>query len=514
MTSATVKGHVQRVVIIGAGLAGLSAAVRLAAAGRDVTVLEQADVPGGKAGLIERGGFRFDTGPTVLTMPDLIEETFQSVGEDMSGHLVLNEVVPAYRAHYPDGSTLQAYADRETMAQEISRVCGAREADGYLRLADYLRRLYLAEYEQFINRNTDGPFDSHLPSLAKLAALGAFGGMEARIRRYLHDPRTIRLFSFQALYAGVAPHRARALYAIISYMDTVAGVYFPQGGMHRLPSALAELAERHGVTFRYAERVERIETGFTGRARAVVTAEGDRLPADAVVVTADPALAYPQMLGRTPRRIRTLRFSPSCFLMLAGAPRGDHERAHHAIHFGRSWRRGFDELTRGGRLMSDPSFLVSTPTVTDPGLAPSGCHSHYVLFPTPNLADGRVDWARQRGPYLDLVRHTLDVHGYRELADHPQAVDVTTPADWLRRGCPAGSPFSAAHTLRQTGPFRTPNLLGENIVFAGAGTHPGVGIPMALISGRLAAERITGPLRQTAPRPSVPAGHLATGGAQ
>ncbi|MEU9130138.1 phytoene desaturase family protein [Kitasatospora sp. NPDC048540] len=497
--TAGVTAHVQDVVVVGAGLAGLSAAVHLAAAGRDVTVVEQGSAPGGKAGLVERDGYRFDTGPTVLTMPELIEQTFRAVDEEMDDHLTLHRLSPAYRAHYPDGSTLRAYADRDAMADEIGRVCGAGEADGYRRLAAYLQRLYRAEYAHFIDRNVDGPLDLNVAALARLAALGAFGGLEARIRRYLHDPRTIRLFSFQALYAGVAPHRARALYAVISYMDTVAGVFFPHGGMHRLPQALADLAERHGVTFRYGQRVERVETTFGGRARAVVTQDGDRLPADAVVITADPFLAFPQLLNRSPRRLRSLRFSPSCFLLLAGAPRGAADRDHHAIHFGRSWRGGFEEITRQGRLMSDPSFLVSTPTVTDPGLAPPGHHSHYVLFPTPNLADGHVDWDIHRGPYLDLVRRTLTGHGYPELAEDPQAATVTTPVDWQRRDCPAGTPFSAAHTLGQTGPFRTPNLAGENIVLAGAGTHPGVGIPMALISGRLAAERITGPARRGAP---------------
>lgn len=488
-------GHAREVVVVGAGFAGLSAAVRLAASGRSVTVVEQGSVPGGKAGLVERDGYRFDTGPTVLTMPELIEQTFQSVGEDMRDHVTLHEVTPAYGAHYPDGSVLRAYTDRDAMAEEIKRVCGAQEAVGYRRLADYLQRLYQAEYTQFIDRNFDGPWDVSLPAVARLATLGAFGSLEARVRRYLQDPRTIQLFSFQALYAGLAPHRARALYGVISYMDTIAGVFFPEGGMHRLPYALAELAARHGVTFMYGQRVERIETSLSGRARAVVTHGGQRVPADAVVVTADPALAYPQLLGRTPRRLKSTRFSPSCFLMLAGAKRDNSERDHHAIHFSRSWRRGFEEITRAGRLMSDPSFLVSTPTVTDPSLAPASHHSHYVLFPTPNLASSAVDWSKETTLYAEQVRGVLAANGYGDLADSPQALFLTTPADWQKRDCPAGTPFSAAHTLRQTGPFRTPNRVGENIVLAGAGTHPGVGVPMALISGRLAAERITGPLR-------------------
>jgi phytoene desaturase len=151
--------------------------------------------------------------------------------------------------------------------------------------------------------------------------------------------------------------------------------------------------------------------------------------------------------------------------------------------------------------MTDPSFMVNVPTVTDPSLAPAGCHSHSVLFPAPNMITGHVDWETAAPRYRQEVVEILRRNGYAALAEHPRAEHVITPADWLRRGCPAGTPFSAAHTFRQTGPFRTPNLAGENIVLSGAGTHPGVGVPMALISGRLAAERITGPVRSALRRP-------------
>ncbi|MEU7766551.1 phytoene desaturase family protein [Nocardia sp. NPDC049190] len=495
------------IVVIGAGLAGLSTALHLAGAGRAVVVVEQASGPGGKAGVFTRDGYTFDNGPTVLTMPDLIRETFAAVDEDMDDRLELLGVHPAYRAHFHDGSALDVLTDTDEMAEEIARICGAREADGYRRFTAFLQRLYDAEFDHFINRNIDSPFDLPLPHLARLVALGAFRGMESKVRQYLRDPRTIRVFSFQALYAGVAPHRARALYSVISYMDTVGGVFLPRGGMHALPQALAAAARDHGVTFRYNTTVERVEMTSHGRARAVITTAGDRIPADAVVVTADPALAFPQLLGRASRRLNRMKFSPSCYLLLAGAARDEATTvpriAHHNIHFGNSWRRCFDEIIDRGALMSDPSFLVSVPTVTDPTLAPPGHDSYYVLFPTPNLAHGRHDWNSEAPRYREHVLKTLDERGFSNLAQQPQAEHVLTPRDWQARGCPVGTPFSAAHTFRQTGPFRTRNILGDNIVLAGAGTHPGVGVPTALISGRLAAERITGP--------SAPVARIAPG---
>ncbi|MEU8984677.1 phytoene desaturase family protein [Streptomyces sp. NPDC048309] len=505
MSIATVRGNADNIVVIGAGLAGLSSALHLAGAGRTVTVLEQSHQPGGKAGTFEKDGYTFDNGPTVLTMPDLIREAFAAVGEDMDRCLELLPVTPAYRARYHEGSSLDVHTDPEAMAAEIANVCGSGEAAGYRRLHTFLHQLYTAEFDHFIDRNIDHPLDLHLPALGRLAALGAFRNMESKIRQYLKDPRTLRLFSFQALYAGVAPHQARALYAIISYMDTVAGVFFPKGGMHQLPKAMAAAAQRHGVTIRYNTLAERIETTLHGRARAVLTTGGERIPADAVVITTDPALAFGQLLGRTPARVRRRRHSPSCALLLAGARNDSNEiaaspqaPAHHTIHFARAWRRGFSEIIRDGQLMSDPSFLVSTPSLSDPSLAPDGHHSYYALFPTPNLTTGKVNWERDGHHYRQEILTTLDTHGYHALAQSPQAEHLITPRDWADRGCPAGTPFSAAHTFFQTGPFRTRNLVGDNIVLAGAGTHPGVGIPMALISGRLAAERITGPVRARA----------------
>jgi len=497
----TVGGPIGRVVVIGAGLAGLSAALRLAGAGREVVVLERESGPGGRNGLLEltgdAGTWRFDTGPTVLTMPDLIADALDCVGERLEDWLELIPVDPLYRAFYPDGSRLDILPGVDEMAAEVERVCGTAEAVGYRAYVDFVTKLYRHEMRTFIDRNIDSPFDLVRPDLARLVALGGFRRLAPKVARYLKDPRTQRVLSFQAMYAGLSPQQALAIYAVIAYMDSVAGVFFPKGGMHAVPVALAGAAEKHGVELRYGTTVERIEVRG-GRAVAAVCSDGSRVEADAFVVNPDLPVAYRELLPPdvSPRRLARQRYSPSCFLLLAGGSAHYSQTAHHTIHFGREWELTFKEIIDRGQLMSDPSFLVTTPTRSDPTLAPAGKSGHYVLFPTPN-AEAGIDWSVTGPRYRDEVVARMEQAGYVGFGNAIEVEATTTPADWRARGMAAGAPFAASHTFFQTGPFRAANLAPkvDGVVFAGSGTVPGVGVPMVLISGRLAAERLLGPDR-------------------
>ncbi|WEH37358.1 phytoene desaturase [Streptomyces sp. AM 4-1-1] len=507
----TVKKPTDHVVVIGAGLAGLSATLHLLGAGRRVTVVERDLSPGGRTGLLERGGYRFDTGPTVLTMPDLIEEAFAAVGDRLADRLDLIPLHPAYRARFADGSELDVHTEPAAMEDAVERFAGAREADGYRRLRVWLERLYKVQMRRFIDANFDSPFSLLHPDLARLAALGGFGRLDARIGSFLSDERLRRVFSFQALYAGVPPARALAAYAVIAYMDTVAGVHFPRGGMHALPRAMAESAADAGADFRYGHTVTRLERSGE-RITAVVT-DRDRIPCDAVVLTPDLPVSY-RLLGRAPHRPLALRHSPSAVVLHAGTGRTWPGLAHHTISFGSAWKKTFDELTRTGRPMSDPSLLITRPTATDPALAPPGKHLHYVLAPCPNtdIGPGAVEWRELAPRYRDTLLGTLDRRGLPGLAAAIEEECLVTPADWTAQGHAAGTPFSAAHTFPQTGPFRPRNLVRgtENAVLAGCGTTPGVGVPTVLISGKLAAARITGPRPAgTAARVARPLGRQA-----
>ncbi|MDQ3788213.1 MAG: phytoene desaturase family protein, partial [Actinomycetota bacterium] len=236
---------------------------------------------------------------------------------------------------------------------------------------------------------------------------------------------------------------------------------------------------------------------------AVRTTTGERIPCDAIVLTPDLPVSY-RLLGISPRRPLRPRWSPSAVVLHAGVDRTWPELGHHTVFFGAQWDRTFDEILRGGRLMSDPSLLVTRPTATDPSLAPAGREVLSVLAPCPNLTTGAIDWHRVGPAYRAELGQVLADRGLTGFDDAVTVERLVTPADWAAQGLAAGTPFSLAHTFGQTGPFRPRNLVrgAANAVLAGCGTTPGVGIPPVVISGRLAAQRVTGATRQRSVRNS------------
>lgn len=491
----TVPGRTDRVVVVGAGLAGLSAALRLRGAGREVTVVERGPGPGGRAGRIEERGYALDTGPSVFTAPELVADTLAAVGDKLEDRLQLVPLETTYRAQFADGSHLDVHADVDAFAAEVEALCGPGEAAALRRYLADLAELYRLQLTTFIDRNLDTPLDLLGPELVELARRGGFGRLSRHVERHFTDDRLRRLFSFQALYAGVSPYRAIAAYAVIAQLDIGAGVWHPVGGIAAVPRALAAAAADAGVTLRYDAGVRELELRGS-RVTGVLLDDGERLPADAVVVTVD----RPEALVPGFRRVRRPVYSPSCVAVHVGVRSELPGQAHHTISFGAAWREVFDELTRDGRPMTDPSLLVSMPSLTDRSLAPEGGQVLSIVAPTPNLdphsgGNPGLDWTALGPRYRDEVLGVLEERGWTGLTGAIEVEHVDTPLTWAAQGMAAGTPFALAHTFGQTGPFRTPTLPRrgpENVVLAGSSVQPGVGVPMVVISGRLAAERITG----------------------
>lgn len=481
-----------RVAVIGAGLAGLSAAAQLVGDGHDVLVLERAGEPGGRAGTHSGGGFTFDAGPTVLTMPHLLDRAFARLGAEREAVLPLRRLDPAYRALYADGSELLVRSDVASQVAELRSRGLAADADAFPGFVDWLEELYAVEVPNFIERNFDSVFDlvSRPLAAARLVRLGGFGRLEKAVARHLSDPRLLRLFTFQAMYAGLAPAEALAIYAVITYMDCISGVYFPEGGMHRVPRALACALTEAGAEVRYGSPVTRLLTDATGKLAGVV-AGGEKVAVDAAVITLDLPTAYRELLPdlTPPFGLARAKWSPSALVWHVGV-RGvpTDGVAHHNIHFGNAWASSFDQLIKRKELMSDPSRLVTVPSLDAPGMAPDGHSVLYVLEPVPHLGAG-IDWTTERGPARERLAGFLQAHGY---PDDVVEERLVTPADWASQGLAMGTPFSLAHTFFQTGPFRPANVERRvpGAFFAGSGTVPGVGVPMVLVSGELAADRV------------------------
>lgn len=517
-----VPGRADRVVVVGAGLAGLAAALHLRGSGHEVTVLERDDHPGGRVGTYRFADHVIDNGATVLTMPELVRDALAAVGADFESTtppLRLHHLSPAYHARFADGSSIDVHSDPDRMVAEVTRACGPEEARRYLDLRRWLARVFDAEFDTFIDANFDSPLDlfstrASATDLVRLIAAGGFGRLGNQVARRVRDPRLRRIFTFQALYAGVAPAKALAVYGAIAHMDTSMGVSFPEGGMHAIADAMADAFTSAGGRIHYGAEVVDLELAGD-RVRSVRTATGDVFACDAVVLTPDLPIVDELLSARRPRRFR---ISPSAVVLHGTVPcditAGWGAAHHHTIDFGAEWERTFAEIAARpgrGRLMSDPSLLITRPAITDPGLLVERDGVRHeplsVLAPCPNLDSAPFDWNALTGPYTRELLRTLEQRGYHGITDSYVVDHIDTPATWAAQGLAAGSPFAPAHVFRQTGPFRRRNLARHpvNVVLAGSGTTPGVGVPTVIVSGKLAAERIDG--RGRKPRSGLRAEH-------
>lgn len=503
----TVPSPNSRVVVVGAGLAGLSAALHLRGAGHEVTVLERENTVGGRVGTYSLPGFDIDNGATVLTLPHLIDEALAAVGADRSGLDIL-PVEPAYTARFNGGRVIRVFSDPQDMASEVSKTCGDASVKGYRKLRRWMERVFLAEFDSFMASNFDTPLDMvrtgrSRRDLLKLTFLGGFGRLERRVGNYIRDSDLRRLFTFQSLYAGLPPAKALALYGAIPHMDTSMGVYFPRGGMRRIAEVMAEKFVAAGGRIETNADVTAVSFSDT-RATSVTTSDGARYDCDALVLTVDIG-SLGTLIPRRRKLPRRLRASPSCVVVHGSIPVSVAVqmpvKAHHTIDFGAEWSQTFDEITAAsgqGRLMSDPSLLITRPALTDRSLRferNGEMHEPLsILAPCPNLDSAPLRWEQLTDAYVQDLLSCLEGRGYPWLRTEYRIDRVDTPATWAAAGMLAGTPFSAAHLFRQTGPFRSPTLDRQvpNLVFCGSNTQPGVGVPMVLVSGRLAAERIVG----------------------
>jgi phytoene desaturase len=489
-----------RIVVIGAGLGGLAAAANLVRRGHDVTVLERELVPGGRAGVFAEAGFHVDTGPTMITMPELLRATFAAAGADLDRYVTIEPLDPMYRATFADGSVLFARHDREHMVAEIREFAGARDAAAFGEFCTWLDEIYSIVSLSFVQASYDSTFQivRRWRPITQLLRKGGFKRLDSKLASFFEDERLLRLFSFHSLQAGLAPHDALAMFALRTYVDSIGGVFTARGGMHAVATALARALADAGATIRYDTPVTRILRGGDNAVTGVEIGGSVRVAADAVVCNPDLPVAYRTLLGGidAPRVARRGKYAPSCLLWVAGV-RGDPpgEATMHNLHFGDQWQDAFKAVIRRGVRMSDPSMLVTMQSVGDPLAAPAACATVHALEPVPNL-DGKVNWARDGGRLADDLKRRVGQLGYPTDVVVERSFD---PLDWEAMGLERGTPWSLSHTLLQSGPFRPSNVDRRvpGLIFAGASTVPGSSVPLVLISGRLAAQRVQEYARET-----------------
>ena len=490
------------VAVVGAGLGGIGAAVRLAAQGHRVTLVEKNASPGGKLNILEADGFRFDTGPSLVTLPGVLSETFHAAGRRMEDYLTLEPLEPICRYRYHDGSSLEISSHLPRLVAEVGGFAPG-DVTGLFGFLAYARRMFERAGPVFLLRERPRLLD--LISRRGLDALriDAHISMDRAVRRFFKDPRMVQLFDRYATYNGSSPFKAPATLSMIPYIEIAGGGYYVKGGLYRIVESLMEVAADLGVRFMSGCEVEQVDIepnrGFGGgKAVGVRFKEGGGIRADAVILNADPMYAYPTLVPEVyhdERLVKRMeRLEPSCsgFVLLLGV-RGDYpELAHHNIFFSQDYRSEFDCIFERREPAPDPTIYVACTSRSDPSQAPPGHSNLFVLVNAPALSPD-IYWPARRDLYRDHIFTRLESCGLRGLRERIVFQETITPLDFQERyNAWQGSIYGLSSNSRSTAFLRPPNRAPgvSNLFFVGGSVHPGGGIPLVLLSARLVSRLV------------------------
>jgi len=499
LTHSAVNPAANHAIVIGAGLGGLAAAMRLGAKGYRVTVLDRLDRAGGRGSSISQNGHRFDLGPTIVTVPQVFESLWAACGRDFHKDVDLRPLDPFYEIRWPDGSRFAACGDTARMLKEVNRLNPA-DAKGYLRFLKDSQRRFVVGYEGMVAKPMHRLWETIkvLPEFARLRAdRSIFGLAKARVR----DPRLRMALSFHPLFIGGDPMNVTSIYALVSHLEKEYGVHYAMGGVQAIADAMVKVIRLQGGQVRLG--VEADEILFEGqRATGVRLTDATILHAPLIVSNADAGHTYTRLLRKRPRRIWTdrkvdsRRWSMGLYVWYFGT-KGTRalwpDLGHHTILSGPRYEGLLHDVFIKGKLAEDMSLYVHRPSVTDSSVAPVGDDTFYVLSPVPNLShQNPVDWAKTEPIYRAKVAAELEkvMPGFQ---DHLSASLVLTPADFRDRYLsPFGAGFSIEPRILQSAWFRPHNVSeeAEGLYLVGAGTHPGAGLPGVISSAEAMAKMI------------------------
>ena len=480
-----------KAVVIGSGFGGLAAAIRLRAKGYETTVLEMRDKPGGRAYVYEDKGFTFDAGPTIITVPFVLDELAELAGRRLADYVTIVPCDPYYRITFDDGRTFDYSGDEARLEAEIAKF-NPDDVAGYRAFLAYSRRVFDRAFTDLADRSFHSVWE-----MAKVAPdlirLRAEQSVFRRVSSFIKDPALRQVFSFEPLLIGGNPLRSSSIYAMIHYLERTWGVHFAMGGTGALVRGLVRMFEEMGGTIALGRRVEEIEVEG-GAARAVRTADGERFAADVIVSNADVANTYRKLIRPehrrtwTDRRIERMRYAMSLFVIYFGTDRTYPHLPHHSIVLGPRYEGLLGDIFDRKVVAEDFSLYLHAPTRTDPSLAPPGCETFYVLSPVPHLGGGQ-DWDAIAEEYADAILASLEKdHLVPDLRKHLVTKRVFTPKHFESDlDAYLGSAFQFEPILTQSAWFRPHNKSEdvEGLFFVGAGTHPGAGLPGVISSAKV-----------------------------
>ncbi|WP_415400664.1 phytoene desaturase [Tateyamaria sp. SN3-11] len=494
-----------RAIVIGAGLGGLAAAMRLGAKGYKVTVIDKLDVPGGRGSAIWQDGHRFDLGPTIVTVPQLYRELWAACGRSFDDDVDLRPLTPFYEIRWPDGTTFTAQQDTEAMRAEVAKIepRDVRGFDAFLR--DSSKRYWFG-FEDLGRRSMHKLWDlvQVLPTFARLRADRS---VYAHAAKRFRNEKLRMAFSFHPLFIGGDPTHVTSMYILVSYLEKEFGVHYAMGGLAHMARCMGDVIEDQGGTLLMDTEVDEIVVE-RGRARGVRLASGLELGADVVVSNADAGHTYDRLMRTakktrwTPARLKRTRYSMSLFVWYFGTKgtRGDWaDVGHHTILNSPRYTGLLNDIFIKGKLADDMSLYVHRPSVTDPSVAPEGDDTFYVLSPVPHLGHGGVDWSTEAEAYKAKMLAVLEDQLLPGLGSKISTEQVFTPETFRDRYLsPLGAGFSIEPRILQSAWFRPHNVSeeAEGLYLVGAGTHPGAGVPgvisTAEVLGQLVPDAVTG----------------------
>jgi phytoene desaturase len=481
----------KQAVVIGGGLGGLAVALRLAAQGWAVTVCEQSATLGGKMNLWQERGFRFDTGPSLITMPWIFAELFAAAGSDIKEHLEVVPVHPISEYIYPDSTRFTYSASLPDWLGTIKNL-DSRDIEGFLRFLKLGAQLYEVSKETFLRRRPlDWPRVADASMLKHMPWRHGWGNYHRTVAAHFHSPYLRQLYDRYPTYVGSSPYNSPATLAVIPYIEFSFGGWYIKGGLYRIIESLADLAQKAGITLLTNSRVAKIECA-SGNVAAVQLADGARIPANVVVMNGD-ASCVPQILGGNGSNgLAQAERSMSGFVLLLGVKRTMPELHHHAIYFSADYKREFVELFEARQFPTDPTIYVNAPSRSDRSVVPGEGETLFVMANAP--ANDTDDWNEdQVAEARRRIFARLRASGFPEIEDDIVVSDIWTPRKIGSRYLMPGGAIYGTHSHGWKHAFlRPPNKDKKvrGLYYVGGSTHPGGGTPTVLLSAQITSELI------------------------